>query len=71
SPNPTTGSLFLGGLSLSSIRAITVMDASGRIVSRPAPQRTIDLGTHQNGWYLVELELTDGRHLFERVVLNR
>ena len=71
SPNPTTGSLVLGGLSLSSIRAITVMDASGRIVSRPAPQRTIDLGTHQNGWYLVEVELTDGRHLFERVVLTR
>jgi Zn-dependent metalloprotease len=75
-PNPTTGELTVRVApgSVEGIQTIRILDISGRLVREMSGLRgetlQFDLGTEQNGTYLIELQST-GSTYRERIVLNQ
>ncbi|OFZ10172.1 MAG: hypothetical protein A3D92_15100 [Bacteroidetes bacterium RIFCSPHIGHO2_02_FULL_44_7] len=61
-PNPTNDVLYFNGDDIDQIQAYTLLDASGKIVGEGTLSEQISIGQLANGFYILELAFTDGKH---------
>lgn len=70
-PNPSSGNITLTGLYYNDVERITVIDGVGREVLNTVSDQQIDLGTHPNGIYHVQIALHSGQRITKKIALYR